>query len=159
MPLRASIVGLARRIGALTRCGSASARSPGRRDPLGPAGERAAAKFLRRAGYRVVAANLRLAPGEIDLLALDPSRRTLVVVEVKTRRLEASVAGETSRGAAPPPEASVTGEKRRKLLALATVVSSRPKWRGYGVRIDVIGVDWGASDKPLIRHHVNAVVR
>lgn len=131
----------------------------GRRDPLGPAGERAAAKHLRRAGYRIVGTNVRLAMGEIDLLALDPERLTLVVVEVKARRLEGGVGAASIRGSAPPPEASVTDAKRRRLLALAAAVSSMRRWRGRGVRIDVVGVDWAPDRPPIVRHHVNAVVR
>ena len=51
---------------------------------LGAAGEKAAAKYLRRRGYRIVARNYRCRGGEIDLIALDAD--TIVFVEVKTRR-------------------------------------------------------------------------
>jgi putative endonuclease len=49
----------------------------------GREGERAAAKFLERRGYRIVASNYRTRLGEIDLIAED--RGTLVFIEVKTR--------------------------------------------------------------------------
>jgi putative endonuclease len=49
---------------------------------LGRRGERAAVRALRRAGYRVLARNLRTPAGEVDVLALDGD--TLVIVEVKT---------------------------------------------------------------------------
>ncbi len=52
--------------------------------PLGRRGERAAEKYLRRNGYRIVARNFRAAGAEIDLVAMDGE--TLVFVEVKTRR-------------------------------------------------------------------------
>src|SRR5260221_14742051 len=52
--------------------------------PLGFLGERKAEKFLRRKRYKIVARDLRLRGGELDLVAVDG--RTLVFVEVKTRR-------------------------------------------------------------------------
>jgi putative endonuclease len=49
----------------------------------GSAAESAAAKFLERRGYRIVAYNYRTRLGEIDLIAED--RGTLVFIEVKAR--------------------------------------------------------------------------
>jgi putative endonuclease len=46
-------------------------------------GERAAAKFLERRGYRILVSNYRTRLGEIDLIAED--RGTLVFIEVKVR--------------------------------------------------------------------------
>ena len=60
--------------------------------PLGRRGERAAEKYLRRNGYRIVARNFRAAGAEIDLVAMDGE--TLVFVEVKTRRSRISGAPE-----------------------------------------------------------------
>ncbi|MDH2910194.1 MAG: YraN family protein, partial [Candidatus Eremiobacteraeota bacterium] len=54
-----------------------------RRQAIGRAGEERAEMLLGKAGYRLLARNLRLPGGEIDLLFLDGS--TLVVVEVKRR--------------------------------------------------------------------------
>jgi putative endonuclease len=54
--------------------------------PLGYLGERAAEKYLKRKGYKIVARGLRLRGGELDLVAVDG--RTVVFVEVKTRRSE-----------------------------------------------------------------------
>jgi len=50
---------------------------------VGRVGERAAARYLRRRGLRLIARNVRVARGEIDLIAMEG--RTLVFVEVKTR--------------------------------------------------------------------------
>lgn len=151
---RASLTALWRRVARGARPDPAADA----RDPLGPAGERAAARHLRRAGYRIVGRNLRLRPGEIDLLALDPERRTLVVVEVKCRRC-AAIGPSEALATRPPPEASVTAAKRRKLLALARAVSARQRWRLLGVRIDIVGVEWPPGGEPVVRHHVNAVTR
>ena len=52
--------------------------------PLGRRGEAAAARYLRRRGYKILARSDHLSPGELDLVALDG--RTIVFVEVKTRQ-------------------------------------------------------------------------
>ncbi|MHA3775390.1 YraN family protein [Verrucomicrobiota bacterium sgz303538] len=56
------------------------------RHRLGWEGERAAARFLRRNGYKILYRNFR-APGggEVDIVCRDKNTATLVFVEVKTR--------------------------------------------------------------------------
>lgn len=53
-----------------------------RRHQLGDFGERLAVDFLRRRGARIVARNVRLSTGEVDVLAVLGADR--VVVEVRT---------------------------------------------------------------------------
>lgn len=131
--------------------GPRTGRRAGGRDPLGPAGERVAARRLKRSGYRVLRRNLRIPLGEADLVCLDPDRRTIVVVEVKTRRLDD--AGHSQR----PPEAGITGAKRRKLIALTKVIARREGWERRPLRIDVVAVDWPPSGPPAVRHYRDAV--
>jgi len=50
---------------------------------FGQRGEKEAARYLKRLGYKILARGRRLAPGELDIVALDG--RTIVFVEVKTR--------------------------------------------------------------------------
>jgi putative endonuclease len=127
-----------------------------RRDPLGPAGERAAAKLLRRAGYRVLARNVKVPGGEADLVCLAPDRRTVVIVEVKARRRGASEAllSETT-----PPEASVHAEKRRNLARIARTLARINGWTGRPLRIDIVAVEGPAApgSRPILRHHIGAV--
>ena len=54
---------------------------------IGNYGERVAAAFLRRHGYRILTRNYRTAKGEIDLICRH--RNVLVFVEVRTRASEA----------------------------------------------------------------------
>lgn len=116
---------------------------------LGERGERHAAGHLRRAGYRILARNLRIGSGEADLVALAPDRRTIVVVEVKTR-----VVGRTH----PAPERSITAHKRAKLLGVARAVAARGRWQDRPIRIDVIAIDWPVGrGLPSLRHYPNAV--
>ena len=55
-----------------------------RSDLLGAWGEAAAAEYLRKKHYKIVAANFRCRMGEIDLVA--ENRRYIVFVEVKLRK-------------------------------------------------------------------------
>lgn len=124
---------------------------------LGRAGERAAARLLKRSGYRILGRNVRLRIGEADLVCLAPDRATLVVVEVKTRRRGAdrSVLGEIM-----PPEASVHQHKRAKLAAVARALVRANGWEGRTVRIDVVAIEWpDRGGKPTLRHHPGAVAR
>jgi putative endonuclease len=122
---------------------------------LGRAGERAAARLLRRMGYTVLGRNVRLRIGEADLVCLAPDRRTLVVVEVKTRRRGAEL---SMRGEIIPPEASVHLHKKKKLVAVTRTLARANGWEGRQIRIDVVAVEWPDSGgAPTLRHHENAV--
>jgi putative endonuclease len=136
----------------LERLGLVRARST--RDPLGPAGERAAAGLLRRAGYRVLARNVRVQGGEADLVCLAPDRRTIVVVEVKARRRGLSALSDQV-----PPEAAVHADKRRNLARIARTLARINRWTDRPLRIDVVAVEWPADPKarPTLRHWIGAV--
>jgi Holliday junction resolvase-like predicted endonuclease len=110
----------------------------------GASGERIAQKYLNKRGYRTVARNLRTPAGEADLLCIAPDRRTIVVVEVKARRLAGAVAGDATWGgtgrASRVPEAGLTRAKRRRLVAVATQIVRRRGWSDRPVRIDLVAV-------------------
>ena len=97
--------------------------------PLGPRGEKAAEKYLRRSGYRIVARNYRAAGAEIDIVAMDGE--TLVFVEVKTRR---------SRDAGAPEEA-VDERKQKQIRRAAEIFATRYRADEVTMRFDVIAVD------------------
>jgi putative endonuclease len=129
-------------------------RAPRTDKELGAAGERRAARLLRRGGYGILGRNVRLAIGEADIVCLAPDRSTIVVVEVKTRRRGTglSVLGETV-----PPEASVHSEKRRKLRSIAAALARANKWEGRAIRIDVVAIEWHSDgSEPTMRHHQGA---
>jgi putative endonuclease len=135
----------------------------GRRDPLGPAGERAAARLLKRDGYTLLGRNVRVLVGEADLVMLAPDRRTIVIVEVKTRRVGTPAAADEgpdapAAGMQPlPPEVSIDAAKRRKLIAVARYLRRANGWHDRAVRIDVVAVEWPDRGEPRCRHHPNAV--
>ena len=116
------------------------------RKPLGQRGEAAAARFLKRRRYKIIARGDRLHPGELDLVAVDRDR-TIVFVEVKTRQ---------SQDAGHPSEA-VTPAKQRRLTRLAVTFLKRHGLLEYPARFDVIAVTWPqARRRPTIEHIPNA---
>lgn len=137
-------------IGALRRFrGSGGAGDD--RDAVWRRGEDAAARFMRRKGYRVVRRNLRLGPGEIDLLCRHRKAGGYVLVEVKARMADP---GSNRR-----PEDAITTAKQRKLLVLAGSLLRDNAIREGGLRIDVIAVEFAPGKrKPVaVRHYERAV--
>lgn len=98
---------------------------------LGDLGERAAARYLRRHGYRIIERNYVADGHEIDIIAR--AKDTLVFVEVKTRIV----------GAASPmeerPASAVTPEKQRKILRTASYYKAYNPDSGR-MRFDIIEV-------------------
>ena len=134
----------------LTRLRTRLVGARSRRDPLGPRAERIASRYLRRAGYKVVRRNFHVSMGEADLVCLSPDRNTLVIVEVKARRV---VEGQAHY----LPESAITIHKRRKLLHVAAATASRLRWGDRALRIDVVAIEVGERGKPSVRHHLSAV--
>lgn len=116
---------------------------------LGAKGESAAARFLKRSGYRVLARNLRLSFGEADLVCLAPDRETIVIVEVKTRLATPGMIA---------PEVNITPQKQRKLAAIARRIAKDNAWTQRPLRIDAVAVEWPLGQgSPVIRHHAGAI--
>ncbi|GMV26080.1 MAG: hypothetical protein AMXMBFR58_21110 [Phycisphaerae bacterium] len=114
---------------------------------LGRKGERAAARYLKARGYRVLSRNARVPMGEADLVCLAPDRSTVVIVEVKTRLVQEGAF------ATIPPEVNVTAHKQRKLAQVARHLARANGWTDRRVRIDVVAVEWGRRGV-VVRHHV-----
>ncbi|MCA9124013.1 MAG: YraN family protein [Planctomycetaceae bacterium] len=113
--------------------------------PLGLRGERAAARFLKRQGYIIVAQGERDRIGEIDLVAVDG--KTVVFIEVKTR---------TSHDRGHPAEA-VDAEKQRRLTRVALSYLRRHDLLEYNARFDVVAITWPTDQqRPTIEHFKNA---
>lgn len=115
----------------------------------GTRGEKLARTYLRRNRYRVLRRNLRTPLGEADIVALAPDRRTIVIVEVKTRAV--------STGLASPGERAITHAKKQRLIRLTQLIARKNNWLDRPLRIDVIAIDEPDSGKPVIRHHPRAV--
>jgi putative endonuclease len=91
---------------------------------VGALGENIAADFLRSHGLEVVARNVEIAKGELDLLATDRGEK--VVVEVRTITAEGD------------PIDAVSPSKRRRVRSLARAAGA--------ARVDFVGVRLGADD-------------
>jgi putative endonuclease len=113
--------------------------------PLGFLGERAAEKFLKRKGYKIVARGLRTRGEELDLVCVDG--RVVVFVEVKTRR--GSRYGH--------PTEAVDERKQRRITRGALVYLKRHGLLEYKSRFDVVAVIWpDAAKTPTIEHYPDA---
>lgn len=99
---------------------------------FGAQGERIAAEFLERKGWRIKGRNVRIGSGELDIIAVDGDE--LVVVEVRARRI----------GKLLPAEMSVGPQKLRKLIKTAKKYVARINYDGNW-RIDVVAVTENAA--------------
>jgi putative endonuclease len=115
------------------------ARASGSHD-LGRRGERVAERYLRRAGYVVLARNWRCPDGELDLVVTDGKR--VVVCEVKTR---------SSEKFGSPGEA-VDAAKASRIRWLARRWLDEVGLGAREVRFDVVSVRWAAGARPRVEH-------
>ena len=111
---------------------------PGRRSSstraLGRAAESAAADWLERQGYVVLARNHATRRGEVDLVCRDGA--TLCFVEVRSRsRLDFGT-----------PAASVDVRKARRVVHAATDWALRHGGLDQAMRFDVVAVDLSSRD-------------
>src|SRR5207245_2711646 len=118
------------------------ARKPWWRRWFGTRSERAAARFLRRLGYRILRRNYRCTYGELDLIALDGP--CVVFVEVRSTGTEDSER----------PALSVDDAKQRRLTRLALYFLQQHRLLGNAARFDVLTVTWPAEQRePRIDHY------
>jgi putative endonuclease len=124
---------------------SSPSRKPWWRRWFGTRSERAAARFLRRLGYRILARNYTCPHGELDLIALDD--RCIVFVEVR------------STGGDDPgrPAASVDDAKQRRLTRLALYYLQEHHLLECAARFDVLALSWPPGQRePRIVHYRQA---
>ncbi len=95
---------------------------------FGKEGEKAAVKFLKKRGYRIVEKNYRNKAGEIDIVA--EQDQVLVFVEVKSR-------ADNERG---EPLEAVTPHKQRKIVQVAKGFMIQHRIENRDCRFDVVGI-------------------
>ncbi len=98
------------------------------RKKLGNRGEKIAANFLRKRGYRIIEKNYRSRLGEIDIVAREND--SVVFVEVKTRR-------STDFGL---PEEALSYDKRRRLSKVAMGYLAHRRIEDINCRFDVVSI-------------------
>ena len=102
---------------------------------FGKEGEKAAVRFLKKKGYRIIEKNYRNKSGEIDIVA--EQDQVLVFVEVKSR-VDAQY-GE--------PLEAVTPHKQRKIGQVARGFLAQHRIENRDCRFDVVGIK-GNLDEP-----------
>jgi len=108
---------------------------------FGNRGERAAVRYLKQQGFRIVARNYQNRYGEIDIIAIEGD--TLVFIEVKTRR-------STRTGS---PLEAVDEKKQQQIMRTAQAYLSQCGLNEQSYRFDVIGLLWPEDAKePEIQH-------
>ncbi len=115
---------------------------------VGQIGEELAARFLRKNGYRLIAANFKtpigrnrldvMVTGEIDLIALDAD--VLCFVEVKTRSSDDFAS----------PLAAVDLRKQRQIIRAARMYRKIFRLQSIEVRYDVISIVLPQNSRPTI---------
>ncbi|MCA9087290.1 MAG: YraN family protein [Planctomycetaceae bacterium] len=108
---------------------------------FGDGGERAASRYLKRQGYRIIARQSLNRVGEVDIIAADGE--TLVFVEVKTR--SSHVAGH--------PAEAVHATKQRQIARSALMWLKRHRLLDRRCRFDVVAITWRKGEQPLIQHY------
>lgn len=101
----------------------------------GKLGEKLAADYLQKKGYKLIACNYRHKRNEIDLIVRD--KELLVFVEVKAR------SGNADFGF---PEEAVNRHKARRVMNCASAYIFKTNWQG-DIRFDIISVELGTSVK------------
>ena len=125
-------------------------KTPKRR--VGDIGERAAARYLRLRGYKILRRNLVFEKYEIDIVA--KKKTEIIFVEVKTRSLE--TLGEYD----PLPRSEVDREKMRRIIFEASqslgLIKYLDKEPSYRARLDVIEVYLEGGRPKKIEHLIAA---
>ncbi len=117
-----------------------------KRRETGNLGEKLAAEFLQKRGYRIVQSNYRCPEGEVDIVAR--YKNCLVFVEVRTKR---------SREFGSPEE-SITPAKMDKLRRVAAHYRQAHDDIPASWRIDVVAIELDRQNQPRrIEHIENAI--
>lgn len=100
---------------------------------IGRKGEKIAARFLKKNGFRIIAKNNRQSHNEIDIIAAD--RKYIVFVEVKTRSSDKDLYLKYGT-----PASAVDYAKQKRTVLAARRYLSKNDAKGKQPRMDVIEV-------------------
>ena len=113
---------------------------------VGNRGEDIATSFLADRKYRILERNFRCKGGEVDIIARDPTDKSLVFIEVKARRgLTYGV-----------PQLAVTHFKQRQISKAALTWLSKNRLHDTNARFDVIAILLHTDATHSIEHIQNA---
>lgn len=112
---------------------------------LGEQGEELAVMHLKRDGYQILEQNWKLHHYELDIVAFDPRKDEVVIVEVKARAT--NVWGDPR---------NAVDEKKIKRTVLAADAYLRHNHVVKDVRFDVFAIIIPSTGKPQVTHIVDA---
>ncbi len=119
---------------------------PGGNKGTGDLGEEIATNFMLTHGYRILERNFRCKGGEVDIIARDPGDKSLVFIEVKTRR-------GLSYGV---PQLAVTPFKQRQISKAALTWLAKNRLHDTNARFDVVAILLHTDGLHAIDHIKNA---
>ncbi|WP_232203441.1 YraN family protein [Thermovibrio ammonificans] len=99
---------------------------------------------LQRKGYSIIERNYRCSCGELDLVAYHKESKTLVFVEVKSRK----------RGGPVNPEEALTKAQANRIKRCAEAFLAETSVSYAEVRFDLIAVELSADGTPLNTVHI-----
>ena len=118
---------------------------------IGALGEKLAAKFLKKNGYKILAKNVHISHNEIDVIA--KNKEFIVFVEIKTRSTDELL--QTDFGI---PASAVTQVKQKRTVSAARGYLSTSKYSKLQPRFDVIEVYLHKDTHNILKinHIINA---
>ncbi len=116
---------------------------------IGRLGEKAATRYLRKNGYRIVACNSHFSHNEIDIIA--KNKEFIVFVEVKARSTDHSLTYKFGT-----PASAVTRSKQQRTVEAARAFLRSPKYSKLQPRFDVIEVHLNKEDMKIL--HINHII-
>ena len=111
---------------------------------IGYLGEELATKYLKEKNYEIIQRNFICRQGEIDIIALDKTKKELVVIEVKTR---------TNNKYGNPSE-SVNENKQKHIYRTAKYYTYKNKLDKMLIRFDIIEININISKKTYKLNHI-----
>ena len=111
---------------------------------IGYLGEELATKYLKEKNYEIIQRNFICRQGEIDIIALDKTKKELVVIEVKTR---------TNNKYGNPSE-SVNENKQKHIYRTAEYYTYKNKLDKMLIRFDIIEININISKKTYKLNHI-----
>lgn len=123
-----------------------------RTNDVGRLGEKLAARFLKKQGYKILECNHRESHNEIDIIATDETY--LVFAEVKTRTCDTDLYLPYSIS----PASAVTRQKQQRIIEAAERYLLKNPMVDKQPRLDVIEIYVSNKNKKLLKinHIVNA---
>ena len=111
---------------------------------IGYLGEELATKYLKEKNYEIIQRNFICRQGEIDIIALDKTKKELVFIEVKTR---------TNNKYGNPSE-SVNENKQKHIYRTAEYYTYKNKLDKMLIRFDIIEININITRKTYKLNHI-----